>query len=370
MMERGPAARRHRAMKILMLFGTLLSRLNHRQMVRGWNPSRDIDRAAERLTGLSLHARDKLQQAATKLDAGSSAGTSPTILPAATNLRLDYGIFRGRSALRRDEALAAMGHERPADLQKDRLHKHQVTSDASSARRFDRDEDRGDNADLLLLHAELPRACLALLLLLEGRGDEAHEAVLGVTADNFREAEYAATHPPSNWSRIHPLSEEDDMVHSLIHRWEGDRVGEGNHTGWENAKYWACGGPKRLDGEELGAHPVRRALAALAAEHAPNLLRLGVVAATPCQHEVLADGGSHRVVAVPPGCWDPVQFIILKRRTSLPVLGDCEGGSGDDACRHEIHAVECLEIALLIRCSLLRQAGITRQDILAELLVG
>jgi hypothetical protein len=362
-------------MKIFLLFGLLPAGvLCHRQPVWGWNPSRDIDRAA-RLAGLSQHVRDKLGQAAATLDVGFSAGgDSPVFLTTATrrNLRLDYFIFGGRSALRRDDEGIATA-ERSTIMQEDRPHdRHVTTSDGSYARCIGRNYGGEDKSELLRLHPELPKACLALLLLMEGRGDEAHEAVLGVTLENFREAEHAATHPPSNWSRLHPLSDDDDVVHSLLHRWEGDSVGEGNHTGWENAKYWACGGPKRLDGNDLGAHPVRRALVALASERAPNLVRLGVVAPTPGVHRIVADGGSHRVVSVPPGCWNPVQFINVKQRMSLPVLHDeCHADACDnDACRREIRALECIEIALLIRCSLLGQAGMSSHDILADLLVG
>jgi hypothetical protein len=364
-------------MKILLLVGLLhASVLCHRQPVWGWNPSRDIDRAAH-LAGLSQHVRDKLNQAAAKLDVGFSAGGDIPVLSTATrNLRLDYGIFRGRSALRPDDEDVAKS-ERSANIQQvHRPHDQRITtSDDSSARCIGRDDSGEDDnpddvSELLRLHQELPKACLALLLLMEGRGDEAHEVVLGVTLENFREAEHAATHPPSNWSHLHPLSDYDDAVHSLLHRWEGDSVGEGNHTGWENAKYWACGGPNRLDGNDLGGHPVRRALAALASERAPNLVRLGVVAPNPCQHPILADGGSHRVVSVPPGCWDPIQFINVKRRMSLPVLHEECQTDECQACRREIHALECLEITLLIRCSLLGQAGRSSRDILAELLVG
>jgi hypothetical protein len=350
-------------MKILLLFGLLQASVRPDRMVaHGWNPSRDIDRAA-RLAGLSQPVRDKLSQAATKLDVVGDAtgGNSPVFFSAASSLQLDYGIFRGRSALRPDKKDRARSRQL-TNVQEDlhRLQDRYVTRDASFARRIGRDDDEGaaanddDELELLQLqlHLDLPKACLSLMLLLEGRGDAAHEAVLGVTADNFREAEYAASHPPSNWSRLHPLSDEDDMVHSLVHRWEGEHVGEGNHTGWENAKYWACGGPKRLDGDELGAHPVRRALALCAAERAPNLVRLGVVAPARGEHRILADGGSHRSVVVPPGCWDPIQFIDLKRRISLPVLDECHAIAVDD-CRREVCELEALEIALLIRCSLL-----------------
>ena len=88
-------------------------------------------------------------------------------------------------------------------------------------------------------------ACAALLLL-RGHPDAAHEVLLGVTKTNLEEAEYAATHPGSGWAEAHPLSDSADMLHAILHRLEGPAVGEGNHTGYVNAKYWLAGGGKRV----------------------------------------------------------------------------------------------------------------------------
>jgi hypothetical protein len=54
---------------------------------------------------------------------------------------------------------------------------------------------------------------------------------------------------------------------------------------------------------------------------------------------------------------------------SLPVLDECHANAVDD-CRREVCELEALEIALLIRCSLLLQAGLSNHDILADLLVA
>jgi len=89
--------------------------------------------------------------------------------------------------------------------------------------------------------------------------DKAHEMILGVNRTNIDQAEYAATHPgKTRWSRDHPLTAEQDMLHSILHRLEGWYVGEGGHRGYENAKYWLVGGGKMLDAVEH--HPVREKL--------------------------------------------------------------------------------------------------------------
>jgi hypothetical protein len=234
----------------------------------------------------------------------------------------------------------------------------------------------------------IPKACLALLLLLDGHGDAAHEILLGVTMKNLEEAEIAATHPPSTWSQRHPLNDLDEIVHSIVHRWEGQHIGEGNHTGWENAMYWAAGEPPKLPRHQhrknnpavlvpssLG-HPVRQALAAFAVRRAPRLVRLGVVVApssssssdspSSCHHEILAGGGECRTVSVPGGWWDPFQFVKLKQRYHQL---RCEGSSAPDtdACWREIQEVERHEIALVIKYSMLRQAGLSPDDVIDRL---
>lgn len=166
------------------------------------------------------------------------------------------------------------------------------------------------------------KSVTSLLMMLCSQPDAAHEVVLGVNRTNFRAAEIAATHPGSGWSTRHPLSTEDDWIHALIHRdAEGNLLGEGNHTGWENAKYWATGGPKRLDRIVLD-HPVARQLATAVRDEE---LRLRTDMER--SYSVLADGGSRRTVWVPPDSWDPVRFIDLLRdqgKLTLPQRDELE----------------------------------------------
>ena len=63
---------------------------------------------------------------------------------------------------------------------------------------------------------EYGKSVSALMLFLSGSMDAAHEVILGVTPDVIGEAEYAATHPGSGWYQNHPLSTEDDWIHSII----------------------------------------------------------------------------------------------------------------------------------------------------------
>lgn len=184
------------------------------------------------------------------------------------DLELDYGIFqRGRSALR-------------------------------------------DLPDAATLDPDQSKVVNAVLLLLQGHGDAAHEVILGVTRENLPQAEYAATHRgQTNWTNEHPLSAEDDMIHSIIHRCEGRRRGEGNWTGWDNARYWAAGGPKRYT--TLPMHNVTSALATWARQHAPQCVKRGVVVASgrDCVYEIVAD--DRRSILVEANAWDPFCFIDL-----------------------------------------------------------
>lgn len=173
-----------------------------------------------------------------------------------------------------------------------------------------------------------------LLFLSDNRDDAAHEVILGVTPSNVAEAEYAATHPGSGWTEQHPLSTVDDWIHSIIHRdGEGDFKGEGNHTGWENAMYWAAGGPKTICDEgrvPLCTHPVARRLAQEAPRCAPQSCQRGLIvssdsgASSPSTHSVLADGGKRRTVCIPPGHWDPFCFIRLLRAAPVELQPELE----------------------------------------------
>jgi len=108
----------------------------------------------------------------------------------------------------------------------------------------------------------------SIMLLLRGNLEASHEVVLGVTPVDIAQGEYAAMHPgQTSWADNHPLSTAADIIHAAIHRLEGAAYGEGNHTGYDNAKYWAMGGPKKL--ENPAPHPAREKLACRAMEYAP-----------------------------------------------------------------------------------------------------
>ena len=136
------------------------------------------------------------------------------ILSRKTSLQMDYGLFRGVSTLRslstEDKNLLDPSHYGIESLQ--------TEQQKSSFYRM-----------------------VAILLLLRENLGAAHEVLLGVTVSELQVAEHAATHPGQTpWAENHPASFEDtsDWIHSVIHRYEGANIGEGNHTGYFNAMYW------------------------------------------------------------------------------------------------------------------------------------
>lgn len=187
---------------------------------------------------------------------------------------------------------------------------------------------------------------IALQLLLQKRFDAAHEVLLGVDWTNLDAAEYAAIHRgETNWTQEHPFSDEDDLVHSLLHRLEGDAKGEGGHVGWENAKYWVAGGPKRFN--SLGEHPVHKALCHLCRELAPTLEHL-LVAKKERQHEIIAGEGKTRTLWIEQGCFDPISFIALCRHTEWT---------------EELNTMQIAEVLLLVRLELLKKGGESTADL-------
>jgi hypothetical protein len=194
----------------------------------------------------------------------------------------------------------------------------------------------------LLSDGTLSKASKALLLLCAGYGDAAHEVLLGVTLDVIEEAEYAATHPgQTSWSDDHPLEDIDDWVHSMLHRIEGNNIGEGGHSGFDNAKFWTAGGPKKAY-ERLEITPWKEALCEMAKRKAPISLGLGVVADVDKAHSILSGGGKPpRTLTVPQGCWDPIQYIELCRR-------QCEDTNHNSTLRDELDWLHRVEIVLLL----------------------
>lgn len=242
----------------------------------------------------------------------TAEGDSHEIAIRTTPLSMQYSIFRGRSAVR--------------DL---------VESDQYLV---DPKELFGDTRNFCPLAAY--RAC-AVLLLLRGHVDAAHDVVLGVTLDNLNEAEYAATHRgQTNWTQEHPLTDSADMIHAALHRLEGSAIGEGDYKGYENAKYWLAGGPKALN---LPAkHRVRTRLARIARQQTPCCVERGVVAGKDgTKHTIIADGGKTRTICVLPGEWDGCVFIDLCEERERGKLTEEES--------KEITILQRAELILLLR---------------------
>jgi len=256
---------------------------------------------------------------------------------------LEYPIFHGKSAL---WSLPDSCHE---------MIQRELSSLSSSSSSSDDDNDVGKKKK---------KEKVALLLMLAGYGDAAHDVLLGTTLDNLQEAEYAATHRgQTNWAGEHPLSDLDDVLHSLIHRiYEGSTHGEGGYTGYENAQYWCAGGPKKYEAPIAAAKAewnnyeattpttgvlllakVYQELCQLALKHTPICVSRGIIAQAPAveavpiidktstltkqqlakesdqhkrscrgvSHSIIAGGGKFRDVFVPEGCWDPIAFCQL-----------------------------------------------------------
>jgi hypothetical protein len=257
-------------------------------------------------------------------------------------LMLAYSIFKGRSALRDIDDRATLSF-----LQLNTQEPDMSSSSLSMRSRF--------------------RLVAVIVLSLLGRNqsDAAHEVVLGVNLVNLQDAEYAATHPgETSWSKDHPLSECEDMLHSVIHRLcEGSARGEGGYTGWQNADYWAAGGPKRrYDSETMTTnwqHAVRTALAQAATKYAPLCVEAGVVVSCsrkeePRRHRIIADGGQERIVTVPVGCWDPFCFIDLIRQNSRPSSTACTTMEEKQSLQNELDWLQELELRLLVRHEVLQ----------------
>ena len=180
-------------------------------------------------------------------------------------------------------------------------------------------------------------------------GDLAHELLLGVTLDNLDEAEYAATHRgQTSWTQDHPFEDIDDVVHSIVHRLEGNTKGEGGHTGYDNAKYWVAGGPKMYSKLTNNVNlKYKRTLCEIAKRKTPIAVSLGVIVKQDpdnnkdkdgeteegIRHHILAGGGKPpRPVFIPYGCWDPIRYIDL----CCIYNGKVEGANLDDERNVEV----------------------------------
>jgi hypothetical protein len=160
--------------------------------------------------------------------------------------------------------------------------------------------------------------------------DAAHEVILGVSWDNMDDAEeYSVRRKQQNrsttqrrWIDRHPLDETDDFVHSIIHRLEGGHNGEGGHTGYDNAKYWISGGPKHHPTVPTHDHPVYQTLCEL---YRSLMKRNNVTTLLPSfvhddgevKYEIVAGGGTKRIVLVQPNCWDGIAVIDAWEQETL-----------------------------------------------------
>lgn len=281
---------------------------------------------------------------------------------------MTYGIFNtGQSALRsmhkRDqhliqpETLFGISSSLSSASSSSSLKKGTKSRQPTGSNDNDNVDQKKDHNNHLSAHHY--RVCAALLFL-RGYSDAAHEILLGVTLDNLEEAEYAATHRgQTDWAQTHYLSDAADMLHAAIHRMvEGKDIGEGDQTGYDNARYWLAGGPKLLT--TPAHHPVRETLARIARDHAPKCCQAGVIVASAgsskgAEHKVLSGGGKHRVVCVPCGQWDDFAFLQLCQRWAEGSLDH------DKDFEDEVATLQRAEIILLLRHELvecLRQRAV------------
>ena len=116
-----------------------------------------------------------------------------------------------------------------------------------------------------------------------------------------------------------PLTTEQDMLQVLIHRLEGQEVGDGGHVGYENAKYWLAGGDKKL--ESVSDHIVRRGMRDYVAQRSDRFQCLDLIANDGSSNSssrtskriygIIAGGGKSREVNVYEGEFDCFRFVDL-----------------------------------------------------------
>ena len=258
---------------------------------------------------------------------------SRTPLPVHAMQPMKYVIFsKGQSALRTVD-------------EKDRHLIQPETLFGLTSHKNDNDNNSNNKSEGNVLHAHHYRVCAALLLL-RGYSDAAHEVLLGVSLNNLEEAEYAASHRgKTDWAEKHPLSTAADILHAAIHRIvEGNELGEGDQTGYDNARYWLAGGPKVLDAP--ASHPVREALVRIAREHTPKCFKYtGIVAGDNVEHRVLSGGGKTRMVRVPCGQWDDFKFLELCQKWA--------DGTLEKDLEDEVATLQRAEVILILRHELM-----------------
>ena len=122
---------------------------------------------------------------------------------------------------------------------------------------------------------------------------------------------------------------------------EGTSIGEGGHSGYENAKYWSFGGPKECS-EPLSFNKhseIYQYLCMLAEQKAPKCVSKGLIVrkSSGITHEIIADGGRKRNVKIPFGYWDPICYINLLQ-------------SNDPELQSELKLIHLEELRLLFYC--------------------
>ncbi|GFH58306.1 hypothetical protein CTEN210_14783 [Chaetoceros tenuissimus] len=159
-----------------------------------------------------------------------------------------------------------------------------------------------------------------LLILLNGEisaMDKCHEMILGVNTTNIIDAEFAATHPPTSWSKDHPLDSDQDILHAFLHRIEGNFVGEGGYRGYENAMYWLAGGSKKLD--SYTSHFIWDELKRYI-ENDNRFGGLNLIAEDVRNYEIISGSGKTRVISVLKNNFDAFRYFML-----------CEKRYGDES---------------------------------------
>ena len=233
-----------------------------------------------------------------------------------TSLKMDYGLYRGVSVLRSISECKCKCRFDPSHYGFDDTNIHTNTNTNihtnTNTNTLALDDDEKEK------QASLYRAA-AILFLLEGNLGASHEVLLGVTLTlpEIEIAEHAATHPGQTpWAQNHPSSFTDisDWIHSILHRLEGTNVGEGNHTGYHNARYWALGGPKLL--QEPAKHPLREVLAIRGQILAPLCVARGLIlkqkqqtTTTTIKSKIKSSSACGKTTAKP--IWDDLAFIDL-----------------------------------------------------------
>lgn len=159
----------------------------------------------------------------------------------------------------------------------------------------------------------------ALELIGQGYLDAAHEVIMGVTKwDDLDKAEHVAIYEgQKNWSQKNYISDIDDVIHSIIHRLEGNAIGEGGYTGYQNAKYLITGGPKQsrsvlpsiADGNEVAL--VYEVLTEYLKQMYPELVESLITSSDELHYEIIVEGGRCRNVTVPPYSWNGLALIDL-----------------------------------------------------------